>query len=146
MKYFCFIRCSSEIYVSKLWCSLFVLACGSPICFFRALRGPWGPRRTEIRINSQIVSDIEGASVFDGTLTVPRLHRIDGNGGKRHALTASPWGASVEMIRPGASQAGFWGPRLEELVGLWGDTAKGARFVSRNLSSTGGPQSHLELR
>ena len=43
---------------------LFVLACGSPICFFRDLRGPWGPGRAETRINPWISSGTEEASVF----------------------------------------------------------------------------------
>ena len=84
---------------------LFVLACGSPICFFRVLRGPWGPERTEIGINSQIVSDIEETSVFGGVLTAPRLHRVDGVGEEGHALVAMSRGASAEMIRPSVSHA-----------------------------------------
>ena len=98
---------------------LFVLACGSPICFFHVLRGPGGgPKRTEIEINSQIVSDIEETSVFDGMLTAPRLHQVDGVGGKGHALNALPRRASAEMIRPSISHAVSKGLGLNELIGL----------------------------
>ena len=125
---------------------LFVLACGSPICFFRGLRGPWGPGKAEVRNNPRVTSDTEEASVFVGTLAIPRLRQIDGAGERGCTFDAKPQGVTVEMVRPMFSQTQSWRPGLDWLTGPRGDTAGNLGVDGSNPSPASSSQLHFKLR
>ena len=125
---------------------LFVLASGSPFCFFYSLRGPESPWKAEIRINPWVSSETEETFVFVGTLTAPRLHQIDGVGERGRTYRTEPRGVTVEMIRPMISQTKSWRPGLDWLSGPRGDTAGNLRIDGSNLGPASSSRLHLKLR